>query len=742
MSCFCSCILRFVLPSLPHTSHGDALPPSSSSAADIGNPVSMWRRRRGVATSEFRRDIYRRGLWVIPESLNDVTGRVRETSPEWYRTNLAQTHRLVPWLNRETNALLGDARQTPSSGVVDEIIDLVQRHEIRSPEFHARLQRLFGANTPHFQHEFFYFARSVYDMVGFDNNARYTERVPVPERPPPAPIDPGTVVISSSDSSSSDDGIEVVGVVRNPNQPSSSTLNPSSLTTGASIGASSSSALNLPSDLAEAGPSNMSDSDLTARIRERLNRHKTLTPMLASLISPFLVPSVEVPTLPPPPASPDADPYQPSTSNGNPSANFSHLVIPDSSSSDDSTNAVEVVGIVPPRHQRPPMAIIDIVSSEESIASPERRNENSNKDDAEAEKNKGSVPAKSREDKKCASSSLSSPPSTASERRRRTRSHRRTAEDRIRSQRRRNSSSSSPSPSPSKSLERRARKRRREAGRDEEHGPSAGEGPPRPKQVKGKGKGKGKGKSNRHLASPTPDQPPSRQDERDQQSRDKEERKRHRRDGQKKQKKERHRSRSPSRRKTKKKAKAKAKKSKRVMSSDEAGSTSSFNGSTDREKEKNSKKKKPLQKDEENGYDSTPVARERETATGSTSSSTTSLPPPQPSAGRERDTSEEDDDKPLATRWFQSGVEVARRRRRVVLPPTETLNNEEQAEEEQPKDGERPSKIEIEEDDQPRQLPPLSGPAMDRTPWEEHNLADISKSDLRHKLIGNKQDRH
>lgn len=58
-----------------------------------------------------------------------------------------------------------------------QIIDLVQRHEIRSPEFHDRLLPYFGANTEHFQHEFYHFARSVYDMVGFDMNARYTERV-------------------------------------------------------------------------------------------------------------------------------------------------------------------------------------------------------------------------------------------------------------------------------------------------------------------------------------------------------------------------------------------------------------------------------------------------------------------------------------------------------------------------------------------------------------------------------------
>ncbi len=112
ISCF-----SFVLPSLP--------PPNpavvDSTSRQGVSPGVLWRRRRGVATSEFRRDVYRRGLWVIPDSLNDVTGRVRDCSPEWYRANLAQTHRLVPWLNREANALLENARLVTSNVVIDQV---------------------------------------------------------------------------------------------------------------------------------------------------------------------------------------------------------------------------------------------------------------------------------------------------------------------------------------------------------------------------------------------------------------------------------------------------------------------------------------------------------------------------------------------------------------------------------------------------------------------------------------------
>ena len=43
--------------------------------------VPDWRRRRQIGTSEFRRHIYREGLWVR----RGADLRVRESSPEFYR---------------------------------------------------------------------------------------------------------------------------------------------------------------------------------------------------------------------------------------------------------------------------------------------------------------------------------------------------------------------------------------------------------------------------------------------------------------------------------------------------------------------------------------------------------------------------------------------------------------------------------------------------------------------------------
>ena len=51
--------------------------------------------------------------------------------------------------------------------------DLFQRNEIRSPEFYQALLPHLRSRTQHFQHEFYNFARSCYDMVTFFDNFSY-----------------------------------------------------------------------------------------------------------------------------------------------------------------------------------------------------------------------------------------------------------------------------------------------------------------------------------------------------------------------------------------------------------------------------------------------------------------------------------------------------------------------------------------------------------------------------------------
>ena len=333
---------------LPHLPPSLQLPSGAGGATTSAGP--MWRRRRGRATSEFRRDVYERSLYVDPESVADVTGRFRECSPEWFRNNEASTHRLVPWLNRELNVVLINGSQH-SSYVIQLIIDTLQRHEIASPEFLELLQPYMGSRTGHFQHEFYHYARSVYDMVGFDRHAIYTERREQTAAPATTANRATVVVITSSEENADDDDDDVVvldGITR----------------TGAD-GEIQSHATGPPPSVSDRREALNS---LTERIRQRLlTNGGTLTPRI-----PFPTPAVEeTPTSTPPegegattpPLPPAFD--GPSTSSGETSSNFQRLVIPDDNSSDDSTIDVvfETQGsrtpLTPPPPPPPPSNSLD-----------------------------------------------------------------------------------------------------------------------------------------------------------------------------------------------------------------------------------------------------------------------------------------------------------------------------------------------------------------------------------------------
>ena len=224
-----------ILPSLPVPPY--RFPSRTSSAGPL------WNRRRGVATSAFRRNIYRQNLYVEADSIVDITGRVRDCSADWYRNNqgtkqifqliqkfvyrimvicsmhdskayiflkiLAQTHRLVPWLNRELNALMEtQPHQVPY--VLQMILDLIQRFNIRSPEFSEQMVPYTGTRTNHFQHEFYNYARSTYDMIGYDRHAMYSEH----QAGTLQPVE--TYIVSSESSSSSSDDENDINVDASP----------------------------------------------------------------------------------------------------------------------------------------------------------------------------------------------------------------------------------------------------------------------------------------------------------------------------------------------------------------------------------------------------------------------------------------------------------------------------------------------------------------------------------------------
>lgn len=129
-----------------------------------------WRTLRQAASSSFRRGIYLNGLKA--KEPTTTRRRFRETAPEFFRDNDACTHRLVPWLNRELNAVL-EGREDHVAYVMDLIMGLIKRYNIDSEEFYQHVYAFIGRHTRHFMHEFLMFAKSPYHMAAYDQHVTY-----------------------------------------------------------------------------------------------------------------------------------------------------------------------------------------------------------------------------------------------------------------------------------------------------------------------------------------------------------------------------------------------------------------------------------------------------------------------------------------------------------------------------------------------------------------------------------------
>ncbi|ESP05257.1 hypothetical protein LOTGIDRAFT_208267, partial [Lottia gigantea] len=129
-----------------------------------------WNRRRQASTSDFRRRIYTNGMRLT--GIRGANNRVRECSPAFFTRNPALTHRLVPWLNRELNALLHD-EELHVQFLLELIMGLVKRFDIGSEDFYQHVSPFIGRHTRQFMREFESFAKCPYCMVVYDKKAMY-----------------------------------------------------------------------------------------------------------------------------------------------------------------------------------------------------------------------------------------------------------------------------------------------------------------------------------------------------------------------------------------------------------------------------------------------------------------------------------------------------------------------------------------------------------------------------------------
>ncbi|XP_011474337.3 E3 ubiquitin-protein ligase Topors [Oryzias latipes] len=135
-------------------------------AESEGRTVNNVREQEMV---NFRRELYRQGVRV--RNVRDG-GRSRDTSAEFYRRNPACLHRLVPWLKRELTVLYG-AHGSLVNIVQHIIMSRITRYDMEDGAIQEELRPFLQARTEHFLHEFISFAKSPFNMEGYDQHAVY-----------------------------------------------------------------------------------------------------------------------------------------------------------------------------------------------------------------------------------------------------------------------------------------------------------------------------------------------------------------------------------------------------------------------------------------------------------------------------------------------------------------------------------------------------------------------------------------
>lgn len=135
-------------------------------AASEGRAISNLREQEII---NFRKELYRQGLRV--RSVRDG-GRFRDTSAEFYRSNPACLHRLVPWLKRELTVLYGTHGSLVN--IVQHIVmSRITRYNVEDGAMLEELRPFLQGCTEHFLHEFISFAKSPFNMEAYDQHAVY-----------------------------------------------------------------------------------------------------------------------------------------------------------------------------------------------------------------------------------------------------------------------------------------------------------------------------------------------------------------------------------------------------------------------------------------------------------------------------------------------------------------------------------------------------------------------------------------
>lgn len=108
-----------------------------------------------------------------------------------FSQNPAQTHRLIPWLNRELVVLMPPNNTNAIPTILEDMREYLCLHDIQSREIRDYFISYLHEKTDHFIHEFYNFAISPFDIVNYDRSVDYNPRAQ----------NVATVEISSNESS-------------------------------------------------------------------------------------------------------------------------------------------------------------------------------------------------------------------------------------------------------------------------------------------------------------------------------------------------------------------------------------------------------------------------------------------------------------------------------------------------------------------------------------------------------------
>ncbi|XP_002739463.1 uncharacterized protein LOC100376440 [Saccoglossus kowalevskii] len=130
-----------------------------------------YREQREAAAIERRRQVYALGLRAQTESSMRRTC-YRDISSTFFQQNAACLHRLVPWLRRELNVLFQNNEDLVMF-MINLILSYIPVMDMEGPEFFDNLRPFMYHRTEQFIRELVNFARSPYDMNGYDQHTQY-----------------------------------------------------------------------------------------------------------------------------------------------------------------------------------------------------------------------------------------------------------------------------------------------------------------------------------------------------------------------------------------------------------------------------------------------------------------------------------------------------------------------------------------------------------------------------------------